>query len=317
MKKIIITLVTLSALGFSQEFNQNVSDFVAGFYNKNTEKHRSGQVLSNKKLFEGVETDFVIEDFEETEELYQLDNSDVTHWKERELPEYRLNFNANKRLLKRFKKKKYDDFEIQYDSSDKVCIVTPKVPMVAKWKKFSERKANRFADRILRKKFAFLKGKIEFSNSIKETESIDESGAERVVKYGVRYRRIFRKGILRKNISFVEVWFDASGSLEKIELRWPKFRSKQRYEAVTINEAWLGARDELISIVHGDLGALANIQVTGISLAWMPIKESEDDQTVGLISPCYSFMVQFPEESEFAQKEMLIDVPALRKYLNN
>ncbi|MGL1902509.1 MAG: hypothetical protein OCC49_10260 [Fibrobacterales bacterium] len=180
---------------------------------------------------------------------------------------------------------------------------------------FSQEAIQLRAVTLIGAELSFVSQQLEFDMMVNEVtaeipvaqaDSFEE--VESVSRYGVRFRRLFNGGIIRKNLSFVEVWFTHEGRLNEVRVRWPQFTVGTFAEIRTVNEALLDLTSVLTESVGSDMARVANSAVEGVACSWLPEKGSNG---VDRIVPHYAFKVSLPVVGEISPSETrFIDIPA-------
>lgn len=159
------------------------------------------------------------------------------------------------------------------------------------------------------RKFKAFKGRIEFEN----VEVGYVNGAISNVR--LRFRRLFKGGIVRHDVSFAYLVLDASGKVRELRVRWPKFSKipggfPSRSLEETIEDA-TGRLAEIPEIANSKetLGPL-KARLEGMAFAWAAVEL--DGKRI--LTPGVSFATQVEYEGGRTMRPF-IDVPLGRKYL--
>ncbi len=318
MTKLLFAItVLLSSTLFAQQMSNSTNTFVSNFYKGKSVKHRSGVVKEISK-FNTLHNDLTIPDIIESEG----DDDETNIWHAKKMKVFNAKYSLKKnRLLKKFIKNNSEyPFNISYDNESHIFTLTAQTPITERAVAFDENDALSKSNDIINNYLPFIKNKIEFetfafeemAHMTEENVSGQNENSE-VIEYGVRYRRIFKGGIVRKNLSFVELWYTADGTLKKIEFRWPQFKAKKKFKAITINEAWLQAIEKLNDLCDNNMELVANSIFKGVALAWVPLKDGEIKGKRSKVIPSFSFRVEIPAYEENAKEVIFIDIPAIRK----
>ncbi len=320
MKTLIIILLATMFL-HAQQLNDRVTTFITEFYASEGALHRSGLVTASDDLFDGVTVTATLQDVDAVTRLdAEVKERTVTSWEAGVLPLYAMEYTLTQSALESViaEQAPLFDYLITFSERQNLFTFTGVSPGGDTVSAFDTEASLRKANALLKTKLPFLKGKVEFQSELIEKEEtlpiigIDTAQkVETVLGYGVRYRRVFRGGILKRNLSFVEVWFHPNGALNKIEMRWPTFNSSTPKQIITLNESWLSLQFRLADYLGNDMEKLSNVMVKGVSLAWTPSKNEVDGSFNGSIEPCYSFRLSVPRIDNDMLEELVYDIPAI------
>lgn len=166
----------------------------------------------------------------------------------------------------------------------------------------------------LRKYLRQFKGKVEYENNEVEYEGID--GKRIITEISLRFRQVFNRGAVLRNISFIYITMDGYGEIRRIKIKWPKFEkiSVPFSSKITAEQAYLKAQaqSENRRPYHKSNGEIINIKeltLTGMARGWLP-------KNVGgaiIITPSYSF-TQKTELESGEEIYRYLDVPVNEKY---
>lgn len=153
--------------------------------------------------------------------------------------------------------------------------------------------------------FKFLEDEIEYDNY----EAYYKNG--NLFKMNIRFRRLFHGGVVRKNLSYIEVMYNLNGEVEKVKVKWPKFKKiEESNQLLTTDEIFNEYKKEasLHSEVYNenkDTVSVDSVNTVGAAFAWCQVENK--------ISPCMSFLqtVHFRNE----KIHTFVDVPYFRKFL--
>ncbi|MGL1901655.1 MAG: hypothetical protein OCC49_05935 [Fibrobacterales bacterium] len=300
MKLLILLLTVIISLS-AQQLSPESEAFVVNFYKKGGEQFRSG-------LKTGQEVQSYTQRATSSYQAFGKGKSkapSVTSWRGSVVSGYRAEYPLNKASMTRLLAQgvKYRALHVDYDARSKMFRFLPKQKRKNRVKSYNSKKAQKDAQKILNTQLVALAGELEFETLAQETVSelpIDGSQLsvekEEIIRYGVRFRRVHNGGIVRLNLSFVEVWFNKYGELEEIKVRWPQFSSTGHYQLKTLNEGLLELQGVLTEDLGSDIEQVANSKVEGIALSWLPVKNNYDGTTS--LEPSYSYHVQLPARAQ-------------------
>ena len=132
----------------------------------------------------------------------------------------------------------------------------------------------------------------------------------------LNYYRIFRNGILPRDVSYVEATIDVRGQLEKIQIKWPVLQEiyGSTGDAISMNEAISQAQAMYSEIKEANqndsviqcLGAT----IIGMACGWEYLED------VGTLTPCFLFEARM-NTADGDTSKCRISVPRMKKYLVN
>ena len=157
-------------------------------------------------------------------------------------------------------------------------------------------------------RFKSFKGRLEYENL--EVGYINS----RISSVRVRYRRIFKGGIVRGDMSYAYVVINSTGITSELRVKWPKFREVgASFKSISLEDATNKAERQL-----GEISAISNgketlyplkAKLTGMSFAW----QSLENNGKILLTPTLSFSGVVDYEGNQI-KEPFIDIPLGNKY---
>lgn len=155
-------------------------------------------------------------------------------------------------------------------------------------------------------------------NSLYTNYVKNEFGDKDIVTIGVRYRRLFEGGLIRGNLSYVDIIIDAeTGEVNEAEIKWMNFvKKKKSKKAIEDPKSSLeklqfaiDALPEAFVLEEGDniKHHVEKIDVNGVARAWK-LSEAEDEKIS--ITPVYSYLLDIGYGNG-ARTIQIIDVPIL------
>jgi len=145
--------------------------------------------------------------------------------------------------------------------------------------------------------FPQLQGYIEFANE--EVEYTDVGGKTVLTEFRVRYRRLFKGAPISRNASYATFALDNRGELVGARFKWPKLKRSgdepgpaqvrgigEGYEEILAKAKAFPSpfRDKLT----GQVLPVEKVQLTGMSMAWLP---KEEDGKIRIV-PSYSVLAK-------------------------
>lgn len=291
---------------YSIEVFSIVNDFIAKHSNKQTMVFRSGLLSdestanrftpgnANEQIF--IEAGF---DIAEQNKVWENGNYE----------EYLIDYSNVEHVIKKYLKKKSSNLYVTFDTLSKEYRIVPKEKT-----NFLQSLGNKellsVADSIFNTIFPSIKQLCEF-----DVYSLSYQNNS-VYDMTVRYRRIFKHGIVRYNASSVNVQIDSAGNLIEIFIVWPKFT---KISTATENKT-VKLSNNVISLLVSEINngesndenvtnSLTKAEILGVSFGWFP----SDIDGLAKLTPCYSFSTRlsFNDQQKIVK---IFDIPVLTKY---
>jgi hypothetical protein len=159
-----------------------------------------------------------------------------------------------------------------------------------------------------------LQDKVDYFNDSKSFVN------DRLESVTLRFQRLFRGGMVRKNASYLDVTLTPQGDITEIEIRWPRFeRTGSPSNTLPFEQILRHVREEYAcspALQDPENRAATRVprraHVKGAAFAWFPLSNEHDQE---IISPCLSFMGEVTMEDDVAVPRY-VDAPLLAKYFN-
>ncbi len=254
-----------SSLQNSEEANiSNVSVKVPGFI-ADLEDEPGLSKCSSSKWKNGFDSEFLVKFEDPTNEFEELIKSSLKPYG---IDTFRYSMNDNEFYLERkdFIYNKMGVLDIvgeTLDTNDLLKI------------------ANHIVDKI-----GIFKGRLEFSNF--ECGYLNEN----LHVVNIRYRRLFRNGIVLDNVSYFYLKLDATGKLISASGKWPRFiplaaasEAIDMNTGVELTKKWYRGNFSKVTIKNAEDTPPIKAKIEGIALGWKCL-ESEKEI---IISPHYAF----------------------------
>ncbi|MGL1935849.1 MAG: hypothetical protein OCD01_12545 [Fibrobacterales bacterium] len=314
IRTVIVTITVATSLLWAQGVSDAVTTFTTSFYEESSHLYRSGN---------GHATAAILATAGDTDQLpSRAGGSSLTPlangWRDGGLESYTIAFTLDGAAFDSLRTVRAPQAQLQsrYEPRDQLFTLTlGEGDDHYRIDQFSQEAIQHMSATLIGAELSFVSQQLEFDMMVNEiaaeipvaqADSFEE--VESVSRYGVRFRRLFNGGIIRKNLSFVEVWFTREGRLNEVRIRWPQFTADTFVEIRTVNEALLDLTSVLTESVESDMARVANSAVEGVACSWLPEKGSNGEDR---IVPHYAFKVSLPVVDEFSPSETrFIDIPA-------
>jgi hypothetical protein len=290
-----------------------VQDFANRHRNNSTTVFRSG-LLDNDTIVKRF-SDPAFGDAAFNDSGYDL-KSQNQKWHEGNCEEYMIDYSKDQNIVSGFAVR-HPNLQIIFDTLTKEYRITPKT-VTTKSVRLTVQQLLTTVDSMFQSLCPSLKKHCEY-----DTYSILNKN-DTMYNIIVRYRRIFKSGIVRNNASSVNIQADFAGNIVTTFIVWPKFVKVSGLQdtslAVKLDVGVIGSVMAILQSVNTNLQTqfvqgltktkLAHGEISGVSLGWF---NSNVDPIREILTPCYSFSTNVTySDSSLGQKT--IDVPVLKKY---
>lgn len=320
---LLFLFICANASDISIETDNVINDFIKNHKKTEFVNHRSGFKKADKNTNSTVVADptgFL----ENSDDKPGLTYSNAAAWKKSSDKEYKVLFDAPTKefgdnLVSKLKSNGMSTF--RYSEEDKEFYIersdlkyNDEGLYSIDGNKLDSNELLKIADKIVKKAEVF-EGRVEYSNA--------EYGYlnGKLSDVNVRYRRIFRNGIVLNNLSYLYVKLDVTGKVLSFKGRWPKFISYENESESIDMESSFGVTmnyyentfDESVFETYGQKLKPVKAKIKGMAFGWKAL-ESETDPSLVVISPHYSYMA----EIAFSDGESLphyFNCPRLKKYM--
>ena len=305
----------LFAQNINVTINERVNRFISRVQNYGDSIHRSGLMETKEGLFNNLPSD---QEFSNM--TNERDRSERPFLKPRgaagATDEYRVLYAESRPLMERFIGNRFHDkkYTLTYDDYFHEYKIAFKNETASAGQALSIEDLRKESDKYVRTVLPFLKDKIEFDNN-----RIDYQN-EKIQSALFLYRRIFKGGIVKLEVSKVEIVLNAQGTLQAITIKWPFFKKAEDVpssETVGTYEGNNAAVREVlnrhsIATKWGTQDTLhaTGAEIIGMAFGWFPAEMK--DGTI-LLTPSYSYSAKVKYRDN-VELNPLIDVPMLKKY---
>jgi hypothetical protein len=312
--QILLCLFVLFGQALAQRIpfvvNDKVHRFVYKIHNHEPGIYRTGQLDKKDDLYDTDEPDADFRSvLDEQEPLRSVPETDVN--------EYRVLYDESRPKMEKFFKKPFpaNEYGIIYDEYFHEYSIQKKTPDKATGAAISLEDAQKRIVKVVRTIFPFFNRKMEYDNY-----RIEYNGTD-VEFYVFFFRRIFKGGVVKQDVSNVEITLSPQGVFLGAKIKWPVFRKATGVapsEAIDIADAISFAIQETIN-AHSEatqwgsdlVMKATNAELTGMALGWFPA-EMQDGSV--LLTPSFSYSTQIKYDND-VELSPVVDVPRLKKYI--
>jgi hypothetical protein len=293
------------------EFGPHIPEFTQAFFEKGSNRFRSGEDTPERRLFpEQASTSDFPDDFDKLEP-----EKDAESWRAGIGEEYLVEFGTEQAGFASWLRDRFKDYKfarVEYDESDSchkfIVAHDSSTRFAGEYTSETKSIAMDKAMRIARKALKDFKGRMEYENV--ETEYTDG----KITSLSVRFRRIFKNALVRGNVSYAYVTIGGKGDLREIRVKWPRFSKIPGWnEPMSREKAFEVAKSRMSEMPNSRDGQreYEAIRSTASSMALAWLTNAEDGRIV--LTPGLSFIA----DVVYGNGDILhppVDAPLLKKY---
>ena len=329
IKLLIIIFLIFQSYGKNLvKINTDIISFIEHFKNNNENVYRTGLLKGKNELYNNVihKTYDLSNFYFKNEDAYikkifnEFENKDVNNKKyfakminHNEITTYKVIYpNISKEISSFYKSnlQKTDNckeiisdkgktWRIRYPFKDNVHpqeIIWHNPPNLTKKELIKK------AVEIIREQLPKFQGLVEYQTYEIEYEAI--RGEKVITMLSVRLRRIFKGGIVTRNISYIYVTLDGWGNLYEIRIRWPIFverkllRNDELISITTAHKKALKISEDMpqYKFNTGEYVSVKDVNLTGMACTWALLDGKYDSN---IIVPSFSYIQKITLENDF------------------